>query len=512
MYRQIPSTRSVQGTNFANGNINFPFQLASGSWSPADSYFRMRVELTQQDGTTPVTCANDVAPNMDMFANMFTNIKYLINGVCVEEVCDYVPQICALKTRLDSTKSEMDGYKGSLAWLQHDQRERLRKVASDGSPTSDRVCDGIGLTRVQMGFDPLTSVALAANGLVTFTQNAGAIIPNPLPYKEGDYYVDTNAADQPLRLVTKILTNTGAAATMQTYPNLTTANGDAVRIFLRLPGSYEPSYRRSNIELIWKVPMGSWSMQNMPAGKYEIVMVPHPRNNIFNMAIESISRNKSQISTDPILGFRINVRDLYLYVYQNEDNPHAASPQVNMQFTTTKARTEDVTAAGGLQQKSFAVEGPLDAITIAFQDQQVNSDTRRSASKFKCRPEPPLEDIGLTLNRLYISYNHVKKPQPDADPSFVTPDDYLTQRYFETYQNADQPEPESKTDWIEKGPYYHFGWYDETDSGRESDYKAHVYYSFTSNLQDKANILFFYHVNHNVTLMLENGVVSKVVL
>lgn len=511
-YFQIPSTRDVQGSNFPNSNIVFPYMLSSGSWSPQDSYFRMRVEIQDEIGA-PMNVINDTAPNMDMLANMFTNIKFLINGVCVEEISDYVPQICALKNRMFRGKPWLDGAGKGTNWYQHDQRERLRLVSPEGTHAGQPISETVTpMTNLEMGFDALTSVAISAAGVVTFTQNVGAAIPQPLPYKEGDYYVDTTADDEDLRLVTKILTNNGATATMQTtlkvFGNATTANAGPARAFGRIPGTYNPSYQRSAIELIWKVPLDSWKQGVYPPGKYEIILTPHPRNNIYNMAIETISRNKSQISDDPNIGFRMNVIDMYLYAYQMDDNPCMGKSQLDVQYVHTRCQTEDITAGGGLQQKSFAVNTPIVGLTVAFQDQNYASDTRRSASKFKVRPEPPQEDIGLSLRRLYLNYNHIKKPQPDSDPSFIAPNDYLTQRYFETYMNTDNPEPESKTDWIERGPYYHFNW-DDTNAGGEADTKAFVYYSFTSNLQNKANILFFHHYLQNFTLELENGSVMR---
>jgi hypothetical protein len=507
MYQQIPPTRDVQASNFPNSNIIFPY-FAGNSWNPKDSYFRMRIKITKADGSTPLECSDDIAPNMDIAANLFTNIRFKINGTEVDSVCDYLPQICALKTRSENSKYNLDGVLSSTMWFQYDQRERLRKIVSDGAPKSDRACSGVGIARADLGFDAAggnNTVALAANGVVTFAQgNAATPLPVPFPFKVGDYYVDTTAADQPLRLVTKIIASDAVNASMQTYPNLTTANGAATRDFLRVPGSSVPSYQRGNIELIWRPPLEILNVEEMPAGKYEFIFTPHPRSNIYNMGIETISTNKVQ-DTD----FKMSVQDMYYYVYQYPDKGFLV-PEVTYNYNNIKCRAEDITAGGGLQQKSFAIDGPISALAIAFQDQNYSSDTRRSASKFKVRPEGGVEDLGLTLQRLYVQGpGNVKKPQPDSDPSFVSPDDYMTQRYFETLMHTGQiMNGEDITDFLERGPFYYFNWNDAEQG--EHDYKAQVYYSFDSNLQDKANVLFFYKKIKQIKLFLEDGAVQGV--
>ncbi len=519
-YFQIPSTRDVQGSNFASSQIVFPYMLDSGSWSPSKSYFRMRVELRNQVGN-PIGFVNDIAPNMDMFSNMFVNIKFLINGVCVEEISDYVPQICSLKQRLYQSKSWLDGQGAGLNWYQHDQRERLRLVASDGIPSGGVASQTtVPMTRVQMGFTAASTVAIDANGLVTFSSNVAlgaGDLPNPFPYKEGDYYIDTNTDDEDMRVVTKILTNIGTSATMQTtlktFGNLTTANAGPLRDFFRLPGTYIPTYRRSAIELIAKLPLGSWDekvMKSYPPGVYTVIMTPHQPNNVYNMAIESISRNKSQISNDANIGFRIHVIDMFLYAYQMDHNPHEGKSQLDVEFVNTKCQAEDVTSGGGLMQKSFSTMTPVAGITIAFQDQSYGNDTRRSATKFKIRPEPPIEDLALTLTRLYVNYNNIKKPSNESDPDFTTPKNYFTQRYYESAANIGNIEHgESLSDWIERGPYYHWNWDSTPNDGGEGDTKAFVYYSFSSNLQNKANILFFHHYHDSFTLQLQDGKVTQ---
>lgn len=497
MYNQIPSTRDIQGSNFANSNISFPFQVPQGSWSPHDSYFRLRVKITKANGD-PLTGEDDIAPNMDIMSNLFTNISLKINGVVCDSVCDYLPQISALKHRSQNSKGSLDGVLSSTNWMQYDQRERLRLVSSDGLDKYHPVTHGVG--RLALGYDALNTITMTADGTCTFDAGGGGAPVDPNPFQVGDILFIT--ADGP-----HIVTSVTSSLIMNVSPGSVFAAG--AFDFFRQPATSVPSYDRGNIEIIYKPPLGIMDEAYLPGGKYEFIFSPHPKNNYANMAVETVRSNKAQ-DTD----FKLHVEDFKLYVYQlvNGNQDFSESEDVVLNYNRIICTSESITATGGLQQKNFQLDGKIEALAVAFQDQGYASDTRRSASKFKVQPSSALlkDDLGLTLSRLYIQGpGDLKKPQPDADPSFIKPDDYLTQRYFETLANTGNIiDGESRTDWIERGPYYYFNWSASDTNGE----KAHVYYQFSSDLSNKANILFFYFINKKCVLSVQNGEVKQVLI
>ena len=63
---------------------------------------------------------------------------------------------------------------------------------------------------------------------------------------------------------------------------------------------------------------------------------------------------------------------------------------------------------------------------------------------------------------MFIQYAGQSKPSPDGDPSYTSPADYLSSRYAESQLYSmsyfSEGSPEDKSDWLARGPYYHFAW------------------------------------------------------
>lgn len=483
-YQQITPLKDIRGSNFPNATIRIPFELTNRTWVPRDSYLRFRIKFTKANGEF-LACSDDIAPNMGTIANLFQNIKLEMAGKCVEEISDYIPQIDALHTRLNNSKTWLDGVGKSTNWWQYNQRERMREVSDDGVGIFYPACT-VGDNRVEMGFDANNNtVAIDDVGLLTFAVGAGgAALPLVNPYQVGDIFrifgVDY--------LVLDVLNNiTMEVSKGNPFPANTSD-------WFRVPAAQVPSSLRSNVEFIWKPPLGIWDSPMMPPGMYSLIFVPANEANYQNMSVESVRENKLQN-----IDFKMEIEDIYLYLYTMRDNPFANKTSSTIPFTTIKAQVEDLDSLG-LQQKQFALVRPISAMTVCFQDKTVISDTRFSASKFKVR-----NSLELSLERLFLQYRGVKLPSPDSDPDYTKPNDYLTQRYFETLMYSGQMEDgESKTDWLQRGPYYHFA-LDDNDPELNNDKKAVISFQFSSDLSTSGQIIFFYHNDKQLLLTLKNG-------
>ena len=96
-YEQHPPTRDVTGSNFANGAIHFRFQNSGQKWwLPHRSYIRTRFQLSQGDGSTQLTDADNIAPNMGLMSSLFQSGEMRINDKVVSRVPDFMAQVDAL--------------------------------------------------------------------------------------------------------------------------------------------------------------------------------------------------------------------------------------------------------------------------------------------------------------------------------------------------------------------------------------------------------------------------------
>ena len=106
-YRQISASKDVTGSQFSQGVQQFRFDMSGNTWFlPAMSYFRIRCSLLQvrDDGgeALPILSHADVAPNMGFAANLFKSVEVQLNGQTLERISERLPQIDALKTRLQN--------------------------------------------------------------------------------------------------------------------------------------------------------------------------------------------------------------------------------------------------------------------------------------------------------------------------------------------------------------------------------------------------------------------------
>ena len=167
-YDQETPTRDVTTTNFPNGAIHIRWQVSGQKWwVPSRSYLRLRCKLSKFGGAQ-LTKADGIAPNMGLGSSLFQGAEFRINDKPVSKIGNFMPQIDALETRLHKSRAWLGGVGNSTNFWDNDIGARISDVASDGIVASKT--DEISLvTRVALGFDPLTTVQYtAATQLLSF--------------------------------------------------------------------------------------------------------------------------------------------------------------------------------------------------------------------------------------------------------------------------------------------------------------------------------------------------------
>ena len=128
IYEQHPPTRDVTGTNFPNGSIHIRWQVSGTRWwIPSRSYIRMRASIKSvavaNGAAIQPTLSSDVAPNMELMANLFQSLEFRIADKTVARTSDYVAQVDALEKRITKSQSWLNSVGKELEWLQPNQND-----------------------------------------------------------------------------------------------------------------------------------------------------------------------------------------------------------------------------------------------------------------------------------------------------------------------------------------------------------------------------------------------------
>lgn len=131
-YRQVTAKRSINGSNFDKGIIDFDFSIGGKTVViPSKSYFRVGLKLTQNDGLTPPVIANDVGFSNDPVACMFDNCSMLAGGQMISNCVNYLPQAHIVSTRLGKSGSWLNSLGKDAYGFDSNFDNRARKVTSD---------------------------------------------------------------------------------------------------------------------------------------------------------------------------------------------------------------------------------------------------------------------------------------------------------------------------------------------------------------------------------------------
>jgi hypothetical protein len=128
VWRQSTSKRTVAGTQFTQGVIDFDFSVGSNTvFIPSKSYFRISVELQRVDGGA-LTANADVAFANFSPGNLFDNCFFYAGGQNVSSCINYGPQAHALAYRLRKSGAWMNSIGKDAYGICSDFATRSRMV------------------------------------------------------------------------------------------------------------------------------------------------------------------------------------------------------------------------------------------------------------------------------------------------------------------------------------------------------------------------------------------------
>lgn len=444
-YEQQAPTRDITNGAFGNGAINFRWECSGTKWwVPSRSYLRMRVELSKTGGPgvafASLLQGDNVAPAMNLMSTLFQSMEFRINDKLISRVSELVPQVDTLEKRLSKSKSWLDGVGKSTNFWESDVKIRKLDSTSDGksvSPALERT-DVANL----VGGDV---TAVAATGVVTF---ANAQTNNP--WLAGDEFEITVAG-----LVTRAPVLSVAANNLSLRIGALTLAADvaAQQAYSRYRNNYTNEARNLNtFEITWTPCLSVYKLNHaLPTGRYELVLVPNP--NYKTYAIESTGS-----ATKANADYYFNIKDFYHYV-NTVEGARFDNGTYYLDLQQTSCTTRQVGTSNSLKQEQFDVSPSTYALTVAFGDTRVGTDTRVSASKFRAYDDNLVSQEGK-LTRFMLQYAGQSLPNPDADTDYRTGVDLFTQRYNDSilYSGGyfETGGAETIEEWRERGQYLYF--------------------------------------------------------
>lgn len=274
-----------------------------------------------------------------------------------------------------------------------------------------------------------------------------------------------------------------------------------------------------NFELCWKPPIMLFHTcdKYLPSGDYEIVLNPQPESQFRKLCFEAGTTLPAGTSTN------LTVNRVHLNVATVE-GPRMDNGKYALSLDHIECQSNKLLSAN-LSQTNFSVSAATKALVVAYQDTRLNNG-QMTSSKFaistavdpQATQPVPDERIGaLALTRLYVQYDGLQRPSPDADPSVTDVvgggNFQFTERYYETMAETglmyDDCGPEDIQTWIRRGPYYYFNWNRDSRSGATrvvvnqefSDAAAVTY----------GNVLLFSVSETSAEITVRNGEISDVV-
>jgi hypothetical protein len=511
-FDQVPNPRGLDAGNFGGKLITYSWDIGElESFNPYDSYLVMRLSLTKVNGDQ-LDNNDDVAINMYPMETIWQSIKQKIGGIEVDRILDYVPQVGALKNRMNNSASYEKSIGESFNFSQSNFFTRKAQNIIESSKTSEYSRPSPSytsdLTVFPAGGDTLAWTQATLR--FTIVDAAGG----DLGFRDiavGDYIIATVNALTAVTRVKEIQLVANQVLTLTVDldfgANVAAGNGNFAGFNIRkMRPTAESNRTFKDIELIWKPPMGFYcdNTQNrwLPAGNYQLELNPWPINTWKKYIVESFNGGS-------VLGINFNVEvvNLLLYIKKGFHSQGVGNLNYSLSYNCIHAQSFHLTTISDVA-KQFTVHPNAHSLTVAYQASSVGNDFDFSATKFKGEGGEELE-----LTRFYLKRGSTMLPMTPEDIQYNEANgiDFYVQRYKETMDNTGNNNREggneSLHEWrVGKGPYFHYVW-PKSDMGSDRvDIHQQFSTAFTADLQ----VFLFDHYVQMVNVELREGRVYKV--
>ena len=287
------------------------------------------------------------------------------------------------------------------------------------------------------------------------------------------------------------------------------------------------SRQATKFRLIWRtcLPMMHTYGGALPSGDYNIVLNPV---NASQYKLNTVETDADGGAPVPGTNFQFSVDRVRLQVATVEGPENITNKQYALSLQHIECQANKILSSG-LGQYNFSVSPATTALCCAFQDNRLTTGGI-SPSKFQVSEnddaylDPPNTRLGAnSLSRLYLQYDGLQRPQPEALPEFVPCSgtgpvegvSRMTERYYETMAETgmihDDCGPENISQWQRRGPFYYFNWNRQTNSGAT---RVQVNCQFNEQspdnyMQKYGNVLLFSISETSAVVTIRNGEITN---
>lgn len=516
-YTQISPERDVSNSAFSKGQINFRINLDSMSrWNPYRSYFRMRVSLQSTVANQPQFLLNSkVAPNMFQGDCFWQQMNLSCNGVKVSQIDDYYIQVAALKQRMMYDQSRRDNMLADTNFGQARINDRICQVQAGG------------FERNAPSWEPFWQLHQEDGGFVLDTDECKVQVATPtiLEYRTaadagigtinllqselnvGDWIKISEATQAAPALAYTVRQIIAMTVNTMTLDRPITAFGAADLTVAGTKGCLiyysknRPSRSVSTYELIYRPKLGFFQIDDFLPGNYQLELTPWKDGQWNRFTVETLG------DLDPD-NWDINVLDMQFYAYTGMASTRVSGTK-SYQFSETRCQSQTITNRS-LMNKAFVVNKDSHMYTIAFQAGTAGDDTSLSRAKYKCAFD---YEKKIRRYQLRCGGYTLPTPLPDILKDRATYTDLSTQQYYEELMYTKSgylADPESLTEWYERGPYYAYRMPKPIDNPSN---RLYVSVEFdppdAPDVFENFQLLVFdtYYTGFSVTL--DNGIITK---
>jgi hypothetical protein len=455
-YFEVNPSRSVSGSNFSQGILEYPFTVGvPNTWVASKSYFRVSMSVYGVPAAGPAAAAPTesqmVAFADNAVANLFDNCYLRSNNVSISSIIQGFPQAAALKERIGEAFGFLKSVGNGAQMSEAKFPKRVMNVSASTIPNSNLGSFDEMYKPVVAGHFANATVSTVLNSYVVnglntlFTtgmpSQTGANVGGPV--LSGDIIVIEGARFTVLSVVNDLqLLLSSATDVIGATPDWYIIRRDTIRA----------PQAQNTVFATFQPPLGIFNYHGpLSGGEYRLVL--NPSANYLLNGVETRNPNFSP-SADGLSGtYSLVVNECKFYAYIEKMRIPDSVQDLNLNEYLVQSKT-------WLPSLQFTVPPSTYAITIFVQDAIAGRSPLVPPSMFKMA-----DNSDLKLQTIQVSYAGIVKPSTAWLSNFST--DYvnggvnqLEQRYRDTYaesgMDVHSDGVETYHDYLLRGPIYHF--------------------------------------------------------
>lgn len=553
-YIEVPCTRSVSNTQFTQGVQDFPFSVGVPNvWYPKKSYFKVTMALCANGTDLPMTPAAMTAFADNAVGNLYDNVYFRGGEQDMSSLTQYCPQASALKVRLGHTLPWLKSMGAGVAINEASFMKRMLAVTqypsgstavipnataptvSQASMTNIGAYDdreiykpvaAANFTTATVAISPLLGTDNAGSVAFPIVQNGGVVTgvntlflsgmpqgsnPTGGPVLPGDLLVVNGVAYelafQAGQTETQCYIKSPVSAAVAATTNWFIVRSDTIRA----PQAF------NTVFALWQPPIGIFDYdEELGSGNFRIQL--NPSSNYDKQAVET--KNTNYAAASP---YSLKIVDVRFYAYIEKKSLADSSRDLFLNELSIQSKPY----GPNLQ---FSVPPSTHAISVFVQDATSGSSPLIPPSMFKV-----LDNGDLYLKNIQINYASITKPSTNWDSKYESSGTNnagvlvrsgtleLQQRYHDSYEESglelELGGMESFTDWLRRGPFYHFTFARDVNN-RSTEVQLNLTYqgpnselaisgTATPNLQ-ASRVFIVAHYRNTVQIVTANGLIVSV--